>query len=125
MATYAEKLKDPLWQKKRLKVLERDEWTCQWCGKTEDTLHVHHIKYAKSGNPWDSKLEDMETLCESCHGENYAIEQEMKEQIRYINKYLRSFHPGDLSTIELCCKIIAKRKPIAFWDLISRINACV
>ena len=26
--TYKQKLKDPRWQKKRLKVLERDDWKC-------------------------------------------------------------------------------------------------
>ena len=67
MSTYAEKLKDPRWQKKRLKVLERDSWECTSCGGKEDTLHVHHLKYAKSSNPWDSKLSDLETLCEPCH----------------------------------------------------------
>lgn len=65
--TYYEKLKDPRWQKKRLEVLERDEWTCKICKSVENTLNVHHKKYAKSGNPWDVELVDLETYCESCH----------------------------------------------------------
>lgn len=28
--TYAEKLKDPRWQKRRLEIFERDDWTCQF-----------------------------------------------------------------------------------------------
>ena len=34
---YSEKLRDPRWQKARLKVLERDNWTCVNCGETERT----------------------------------------------------------------------------------------
>ncbi len=29
--TYAEQLKDPRWQKRRLEILQRDEWRCL-CG---------------------------------------------------------------------------------------------
>ena len=42
---YAEKLKDPRWQKKRLEILERDAWVCQKCFDTKSTLHVHHRIY--------------------------------------------------------------------------------
>lgn len=65
--TYSEKLKDPRWQKMRLQVLERDEWTCRFCGDKTKTLHVHHFCYAKSGNPWDVEDHALITLCEDCH----------------------------------------------------------
>ncbi len=64
---YGELLKDPRWQKKRLQVLERDNWTCQGCDKKSDTLNVHHYMYVKGGNPWDSEDADLVTLCEACH----------------------------------------------------------
>ena len=63
--TYAEKLKDPRWQKKRLYVLERDEWTCQYCGDTKTEFHVHHKRY--NGNPWDADDDDLITICRHCH----------------------------------------------------------
>jgi hypothetical protein len=50
---YSEKLKDPRWQKLRLEILERDEWSCQACGNAEKTLHVHHTHYVKGFEPWD------------------------------------------------------------------------
>lgn len=65
--TYSDKLKDPRWQKKRLQVLSRDKFKCTLCSRGEHTLHVHHLRYEKSGNPWDSKIIDLETLCEQCH----------------------------------------------------------
>ena len=65
--TYYEKLKDPRWQKKRLQVLDRDEWTCTRCGAKDKTFNVLHWVYAKSGNPWDVKDDYLDTLCEDCH----------------------------------------------------------
>lgn len=66
MKTYAEKLRDPRWQKKRLKILERDQWTCQCCASAEINLQVHHLKYT-NGNPWDIADKYLVTLCEECH----------------------------------------------------------
>jgi len=63
--TYAEKLKDPRWQKKRLEVLNRDFFLCKYCMDGTTTLHVHHLKY--NGEPWEAKSEDLITLCEHCH----------------------------------------------------------
>lgn len=63
--TYAEKLKNPLWQKKRLEILERDKWKCCFCDDTETNLQVHHLKYSK--NPWGASNDDLVTLCEHCH----------------------------------------------------------
>ena len=67
MKEYKDLLKDPRWQKKRLEILERDEWKCQYCGDDENTLHVHHKRYNKSGNPWDVSSDDLITICENCH----------------------------------------------------------
>lgn len=62
---YADKLKNPKWQKKRLKILERDDFTCVYCKDKETTLNVHHKKY--TGEPWEAPDEDLETVCEDCH----------------------------------------------------------
>jgi 5-methylcytosine-specific restriction endonuclease McrA len=64
---YSEKLKDPRWQKKRLEVLNRDEFTCQMCGDKETTLHVHHIVYRKNAEPWESDEMELVTICADCH----------------------------------------------------------
>ncbi len=64
---YSEKLKNPLWQKKRLEVLQRDDFTCQNCGDTKNTLHVHHRNYCFGFEPWEYQLIDLITLCEICH----------------------------------------------------------
>lgn len=83
---YSEKLKNPQWQKMRLKVFERDEWSCQLCGNNEVTLNVHHFYYEKDKEPWDYPLNCFITLCEECHTselENRArIEQQLLEILR-------------------------------------------
>ena len=67
--SYIELLKDPRWQKKRLEILQRDNFTCQICPrtKTKSTLQVHHKKYIKGKNPWEYENEDLITVCEQCH----------------------------------------------------------
>ncbi len=66
-ATYAAKLKDPRWQKKRLEVLQRAEWSCEMCGDAESTLHVHHKQYFKGRDPWEYDEDQLAALCVSCH----------------------------------------------------------
>lgn len=65
--SYKEKLLDPRWQKRRLEALEAGEWKCYWCGDTKSTLHVHHLYYETSGNPWDTDLDGLQVLCADCH----------------------------------------------------------
>jgi hypothetical protein len=67
MKTYSEKLKDPRWQRKRLEIMQRDNFKCTQCGDTSTTQNVHHWQYSKE--PWDAKNEDLTTVCRSCHEE--------------------------------------------------------
>ncbi len=70
-AKYSELLKDPRWQRKRLEILERDNWTCQWCKDKDSTLHVHHKKYQSGKKPWEYDNSYLLTLCEGCHEDDY------------------------------------------------------
>lgn len=72
LVSYSEKLKDPRWQRKRLEILERDNWACQVCGNTEKTLHVHHTHYIKQIDPWDHPEHLLITLCEKCHSDEHG-----------------------------------------------------
>jgi len=60
---------DPRWQKFRLKIFERDSFTCQSCGATEETLHVHHRSYTRQLAIWEYPQEELTTLCEGCHSD--------------------------------------------------------
>jgi ribosomal protein L37AE/L43A len=57
--------KHPLWQRKRLEILQRDNWSCIACGDKTTTLHVHHLMY--DGAPWEVLDNYLQTLCEPCH----------------------------------------------------------
>ena len=72
--SYAEKLKDPRWQKKRLEVLDLNEFTCQLCGDSESMLHVHHKMYAKSREPWEYEVDQYAVLCKNCHAAQHSQE---------------------------------------------------
>lgn len=71
--SYLEKLKDPRWQKKRLRIFERDKWKCVECGASNNTLHVHHLKYFSGANTWDYDDVHLATLCEGCHQSEHGI----------------------------------------------------
>jgi len=67
MSSYYEKLRHPLWQKKRTQIMQRDNFTCVSCGNTEKTLNVHHKTYRKGADPWDYDDDNFITYCEDCH----------------------------------------------------------
>lgn len=77
-SSYAEKLKDPRWQRKRLEILNRDEFKCVNCGTTEKSLQVHHHHYTK-GDPWETPSAMLSTLCDDCHSERHPLEKQAKE----------------------------------------------
>ena len=66
---YADQLKSPLWQKKRLEILERDKFTCQICLDTETQLHIHHQSYDNTyqTKAWEYPNHVYKTLCSDCH----------------------------------------------------------
>lgn len=71
--TYSELLRDPRWQKMRLKKLEDAGWVCQRCMDGESTLNVHHNRYIKGRMPWEYDEQELVVLCEQCHeGEHEA-----------------------------------------------------
>lgn len=86
---YYDKLKDPRWQKKRLKILERDNFSCQACGDDASTLHIHHRYYTKNTDPWDYSDKVLITLCQYCH----EVESEaMKTVLTSISNTLRKYY---------------------------------
>lgn len=70
-----------VWRKKRLKILDRDNWECQRCkklgrvstvgikedGEREEGLTVHHIKELKDYPELGLTNSNLTTLCFNCH----------------------------------------------------------
>lgn len=73
--TYAEKLKDPRWQKKRLEVMQQAGFECEECGDKESTLNVHHGMYQKGREPWEYPDGSFSCLCDECHKSRHEAEE--------------------------------------------------
>lgn len=65
--TYNTKLKNPLWQRKRLEVFNKDNWACVQCNSKDKELQVHHVDYISDIEPWNYPLDMLVTLCVDCH----------------------------------------------------------
>lgn len=110
MSTYSAKLKHPNWQKKRLEILQRDNFQCQSCSEKEKTLNVHHKVYFQDKDIWDIDPEFLITLCEDCH-------KEETEQLKLVKQsFFEAFFKHDLSSKNLL------DLAIAFYDLKSTVH---
>ena len=58
-------------------ILTRDKYTCQCCKTKKGTLHVHHIIYRSKGG--SDEIENLITLCETCHKKLHKGELKMFE----------------------------------------------
>lgn len=67
MATYAEQLRDPRWQRRRAERLAACDYTCKKCGDTKTELNVHHRKYVRGRKPWEYDDHELDVLCRPCH----------------------------------------------------------
>jgi len=77
MNNYLDKLKDPRWQRKRLEVMQRDNFTCFDTGIKDEPLNVHHCHYSKGG-PWETPTELLMTLTEDAHKKRQRLENRGK-----------------------------------------------
>lgn len=85
MATYLEKLRDPRWQKRRLEIMDRADFTCESCGFGDKTLNVHHRIYRKGVEPWDYPDSELQCLCENCHTLSHRSRQTLNETLAKID----------------------------------------
>jgi len=110
---YADLLRDPRWQKRRLEIMERDEWTCKMCADTESTLTVHHktyrlddsspnIPHGTLRNPWDYLDCDLITLCDKCHEKEEATLVNFRDKM-YL--HIRA-HCENAETLEAICDLV-------------------
>lgn len=76
---YFEQLRSPMWQRRRLEIMSRDEFKCQVCYDHESTLNVHHKHYIKGRMAWEYSDDELVTLCESCHEDMHAQSETLKQ----------------------------------------------
>jgi hypothetical protein len=92
--TYREQLLHPNWQRKRLEIMQRDEFACKLCSDTETTLHVHHKQYAKGRMAWEYPADELVTLCAECHDTMH----EQQGMLRDITAKLPVDGPGQVTS---------------------------
>lgn len=110
--SYFELLKDPRWQRKRLEIMERDNFTCQECEDTEATLNVHHKAYAfKKMAPWEYPDDWLITLCEGCH----EYRSDMEKTWRFIPKDFATAELADLGLAILEWLSIRSADELRLW----------
>lgn len=67
-----------LWKNKRLEILKRDNYECQWCkeeGKVTSYSHtileIDHIKELEEYPELALENSNLRTLCKSCHNKRH------------------------------------------------------
>lgn len=81
---YKDQIKHPKWQKRRLEIMDKDNFSCQICGDTENTLNVHHLHYHKGRDIWDYEDWELITLCDGCHEKEHSTIEDILSRIEYI-----------------------------------------
>lgn len=94
--TYAEQLKSPKWQRRRLELLQRSNWRCQSCGDTETELHVHHLSYEAPNAAWQYPDENFQVLCSTCHDLTHVDRDKL---LKFCNFHSIGLKPGRTPTI--------------------------
>ena len=63
------------WKRLRRRILERDNWTCQVCGKSAGRFEIDHVvPLAAGGSAWEES--NLQCLCRRCHFEKTAGENQ-------------------------------------------------
>lgn len=78
---YAQQMKHPEWQKKRLEALEYYGFECQNCGSKDEELHVHHPFYKRGAMIWQYDVDDLMCLCHKCHKEEHELDERIKKAV--------------------------------------------
>jgi len=106
--SYKELMLTVEWNDRRRPVLQRDDFTCQTCGRKNE-LEVHHLKYGKGCLPWEVPDEWLTTLCWACHRSRHPdkmvpksiVEEVSQSDFRALTNYIDIPNkPSPLATTE-------------------------
>lgn len=79
--SYADLLRRPEWQKRRLEVLQAADFTCSSCDAKDAELHVHHLIYRRGAKPWEYGEHELEVLCKHCHADVTALRARLDREL--------------------------------------------
>lgn len=78
-------LKSAEWERQRRRVLKRDKFFCQLCGRS-DSRHVDHIIPVWYTGKEQVEDDELQTLCESCHAHKSSFEGVQAKRIQKMRK---------------------------------------
>jgi len=126
-SSYSSMLRDARWQRKRLEIMERDNFTCRSCGKSDKddgtTLNVHHAFYIKGKKPWVYDEDMLTTWCQECHDKRHC-------QINELLYNATQFTAQEMSGLVICahlnvlCGALYGKYCIPEGTMVSILNAC-
>ena len=116
MSEYANLLRSPLWQQKRLDILNSKGFKCEECSHTEKELHVHHRHYEKGCKPWEYDDAVYVVLCSECHANRHDAEAELRKLVGLLNTrtlldlrdFVRFVGPGNSSLFYLGYRLVSE-----------------
>lgn len=105
---YQQYLKSSHWKNLRRRILMRDRYTCQDCGRT-DSLEVHHLCY----RPFleDALDSDLVTLCEDCHEQKHRrVVRPARGTVKFgvVDEKRRSLMDGSVMTQTSGCWFVRR-----------------
>jgi hypothetical protein len=106
---YAQERMDPRWQKKRLVIMNRDDFACRECAAEDKTLNVHHRYYITGRQPWGYPDWSLVTLCRDCHELQHEAELDDDPNSSAWEDYLGWFDhiaPGEFTEEGGWCEMI-------------------
>lgn len=109
--TYSELLRDPRWQRKRLEVLSRSDFTCEVCGAADRTLNVHHKAYKKGAKPWEYEITELRALCEECHEAHHHLEAVLRAKVAEMGLHEIELLLGFIEAREAIDTLLADENP--------------
>lgn len=116
-AEFSAQYRSPLWQKKRLEVLEHDEYRCILCGNKDAELHVHHASYIKGRKIWEYEKEDLITVCETCHHRLHESKDRINEI--YLPLLQRNHRNGDANNLVYSTCVLE-----ILLEIVCGVNTC-
>lgn len=124
---YQKKLNHRKWQIKRLKIFERDNFTCQLCEVEKDhqdiedeteQLHCHHKYYLTNTDPWDYPDAALITYCANCHTNIETI----LRAIRHLNWPLHNHLMSDYCHMIILLGETIINEKVAIPELIKKLT---
>lgn len=74
------------WERVRAAALRRDKYQCQWCkryGRNRQATTVHHIKHTEDYPELVYNLDNLVSLCSSCHNKAHPEKSKAARSVKF------------------------------------------